>query len=260
MKILVVGDSFCNKVSHDTTKHAWTRVLHIMLCAELPGTKVHCVGQAGSSVFSALHTTREHVNKNAYDVIIAIIADHERLYQRGEYEPQVSSLPHALVLLERHKRSKTKDQNVLNRIEAGRMYYEYLYEPNLGIFTLESCLKEFQTEFPGKQVIIFPAFDNYTNSTYACSVFDQHPFNLMEVVYKEDKNFTQLQSNTSYQEIEVIHNNQIGKINHMHPTNQHTLARYFADLILHGKSDINIDNFVSIPVEEFKYYYRPLEL
>lgn len=258
MKVLVVGDSFCNIVSHEKTEHAWTRVLHTMLCTELPGTEVHCVGQAGSSVFSALHTTREHLIKTDYDVIIALITDHERLYQRGEYEPQISSLPHALVLLERYKR--TKDQNILNRIEAGRMYYEYLYEPNLGIFTLESCLKEFQTAFPGKQVIIFPAFDNYTNSTYACSVLNKHPFNLMEVNYKEDKNFTQLQSETMYKELELIHGNQVGKINHMHPKNQHTLARYFADLILHGKSDITIDSFVSIPAEEFEYYYAPLVL
>jgi hypothetical protein len=226
----------------------------------IPSTSVHCVGRAGASVFSALHTTREHVFKNDYDIIIVLVTNHERLYQRDEYEPHVSSLSYALLQLEKYKKSAIKDISVFNRLEAGRMYYEHLYEPNLGIFILESCLKEFQTAFPNKRVILFPAFDNYKNSEYACGVLGQHPFNLMEVTYKEDKNFTQLQSDTPYRELELIHGNRVGKINHMHPKNQHILASYFADLILRSMSDITIASFVSIPADQFEYYYAPLEI
>jgi hypothetical protein len=203
MKILIAGDSFCDDVSHSVTELAWTRVLETLL----PNASVDCAGQSASSIFSALHTVREHTSRNDYDVIIVVITNHERLYQKSELRPQISSLPHALALLEIYKTKKDpsvlkkyqldQDPNVLNRLEAGRMYYEHLYEHDLGIFILESCLKEFQTAFPGKRVILVPGFDNYSDSEYACSVLGQHPFNLMEVVYKEDKNFTKLQSGKS---------------------------------------------------------------
>jgi len=266
MKILIAGDSFCDDVSHSMTEHAWTRVLENIL----PNASVDCAGQSASSVFSALHTVREHVNRNDYDVIIVIVTNHERLYQKAELRPQISSLPHALSLLEIYKTKKDpavlkryqleKDPAVLNRLEAGRMYYEYLYEHNLGIFILESCLKEFQTSFPGKKVILFPAFDNYSDSKFACDVFKPHPFNLMEVVNREDKNFSQLQSSTLYKEIEVIHGNQKGKINHMCQENQYILANYFADIIQHGRSDITIDSFFSPLGVHFGYYYTELEI
>lgn len=266
MKILIAGDSFCDDVSHSVTELAWTRVLENML----PNTKIDCIGQSASSVFSALHTVKEHASRTDYDVIIVIVTNHERLYQRAELRPQISSLPHALALLEIYKTKSDpavlrkyqieKNTTVLNRLEAGRMYYEHLYEHNLGIFILESCLKEFQTSFPKSKVILFPAFDNYSDSEYACSVLKQHPFNLMQVVLTEDKNFTQLQSDTLFKEIELIHGNKKGKINHMCEENQHTLARYFADVIQHGKSDITIDSFFSPLKVHFGYYYTELEI
>ncbi len=266
MKILIAGDSFCNSISHSMTELAWTRVLENML----PNASVDCIGKSASSVFSALHTVKEHVNRDNYDIIIVIVTNHERLYQRAERRPLISSLPHALTLLEVYKTSTNpavlnrydleKNTVVLNRLEAGRMYYEHLYEHNLGIFILESCLKEFQTAFPGKKVILFPGFDNYTDSEYACSVLNTHPFNLMQVIYHEDQNFTQLQSDTLYKEIELIHGNKKGKINHMCEENQHTLARYFADVIQHGKSDITNDSFFSPLKVHFGYYYTELEI
>lgn len=264
MKILVAGDSFCDDETHLVTELAWTRLLENIL----PSTSVDCIGQRGSSVFSALHTVREHVSRIDYDVIIVIVTNHERLYQKSELRPQISSLPHALTQLNIYKTTsdpailKTyqieKNPTVLNRLEAGRMYYEHLYEHNLGIFILESCLKEFQTAFPGQQVILIPGFDNYTDSEYACSVLNTHPFNLMEVVYREDKNFTQLQSDTLYRELAMIHGNKNGKINHMCQENQHTFARYVADVIQYGKSDVTIDSFFSPAKAHFGYYYTEL--
>ena len=251
MKILVAGDSYCDELSHKETDCAWTRQLEKII----PNASVTCIGQTATSVFSALKRVREI--KEEYDAVIVIVTSHERMYQTSA--PYITNLPHALNHQELYKREKLNDIKLYNKIEASRAYYEFLYEDDLGIFILESCLKEFQLMFADKRLILVPGFNNYWASSYATNIFKQHPFNLMQVIEKENLNFTDLGPGKGRRWQEINIKDRVGKVNHMCQQNQLTLANYFADLINASKSSITLDNFISLPKEDFRLHFRPID-
>ena len=153
MKILIAGDSFCTAFAHNVSEFAWTRRLENIL----PGSSVTCIGQGASSVFSALQAVKKQLQfDNSYDTVIVLITIHERLYQT--LEPIISGLNNALKHKELYQKSNLNDARIFNKIEACRMYYEFLFEPDLGIFILESCLKELQSLCGNSRLILFPCF------------------------------------------------------------------------------------------------------
>jgi hypothetical protein len=256
MKILIAGDSFCHGGSHVGSDYAWTRQIEYML----PNAKVTCVGKAATSVFSALQQVKEQLAiDHSYDAVIVLITNHERLHQTSD--PLISNLPHALAYKELYKKSNLNDKDTFNKIEAARMYYEFLYDHDLGVFILDSCLKELQSLCAGRRLILFPAFDAFSDSPFASTLLSGYGFNLLQVVNWENQNFTQLGpelSTRGWKEHIALGANRVGKVNHMCVDNQHVLARYFADLIQYNKSDIRLDSFAKLPKEDFKLYYRPL--
>jgi hypothetical protein len=253
MKILIAGDSFCDKSGHEDSKYAWTRQLETVL----PGSSVTCGGQGASSVFSALQSVRNQLQiDNSYDTVIVIITNHERLYQTSE--PFISNLRNALIHKELYQKSNLNDAKIFNKIEACRMYYEFLYEQDLGIFILDSCLKELQILCAGRRLILFPAFDIFTDSTLASELLGYHGFTLLQCVQHESVNFVQLKHG-SWAERHAQGDSRIGKVNHMCADNQLMLAHYFSDLIQFNKSKINLDWFFKLPKADFDLYYMTLD-
>lgn len=254
MKILIAGDSFCSAPGHTDSKYAWTRQLETVL----PGSSVTCVGQGASSVFSALQSVRKQLQiDNSYDTVIVIITNHERLYQTSE--PFISNLTNALIHQKLYQQSKINDARVFNKIEACKMYYEFLYEHDLGVFILDSCLKELQSLCAGRRLILFPAFDIFTDSAFASDLLGYHGFTLLQCVQRENENFVQLKENRSWAERHAEGDNRVGKINHMCADNQLMLAHYFSDLIQFNKSNIKLEWFFKLPKSDFDLYFKPLD-
>lgn len=255
MKILVTGDSFCSDLGHIESDYAWTRQIENII----PGSSVTCIGKGASSVFSALHQARKQLLiDNNYDAVIVLVTNHERLYQSTG--PLISNLFHAMNHQSLYKASKLNKPELFNKLEACRMYYESLYENDLGVFILESCLKEFQSLFAGKKLIFYPSFNTFNDSKFAVDLMKDCKFTLLDARNKENENFPKLKDEVwgAFAEHIVLGPSRIGKVNHMCPDNQLVLARLFADLIQHGKSDITLNDFISLPQEDFELYYRPL--
>lgn len=257
MKILIAGDSFCNKLGHTEANFSWTRQLEKLLA----GSNVTCTGQGASSVFSALKQVQEQLLiDSGYDIVVVIVTNYERLYQTTE--PIVSNLRHALTLRAPYEKSTNKDQRRFNKIEAARMYYEHLYEKELGIFILESCLKEIESTVAGRRLILFPAFETFQDSAFASSRLGSYGFTLLDIVFRENKildNRLEQDWALKWSERLAFKDDQFGKVNHMSIINQTILARYFADLIEFGKSDINLDSFAVLSMEDFNLYYEPIQ-
>lgn len=256
MKILIAGDSFCNKDAHLESDYAWTRQLENML----PNSSVNCVGQGAASVFSALQQVKKQLQiDSTYDTVIVLITDYERLYQTTE--PVISNLQNALLHKELYGKSNIKDERIFNKIEAVRMYYEFLYENELNVFISESCLKELQSLCINKRLILFPAFPNYQDSAFESSVLGGYGFSLLDICQRENseflKNFNK-EWRTDFIECIALGNEKIGKINHMSVENQTMLARYFANLIQFHKSAIELRSFVVLPRKDFNLYYKPV--
>ena len=255
MKILIAGDSFCKESDHKYSKFAWTRQLENIL----PGSIVTCVGQGASSVFSALQSVRNQLqNDSTYDTVIVLITIHERLYQT--LEPIISGLNNAVKHKELYQKSNLNDARIFNKIEACRMYYEFLHEPALSIFILESCLKELQSLCGNRQLILFPCFDAYKDSAFASEILGLHAFTLYQCVLHETANFVQLTKNHgNWKERHVEGDSRIGMVNHMCADNQLMLAHYFSDLIQFNKSNINLDYFFKLTEADFDLYYKPFD-
>ena len=255
MKILIAGDSFCTEFAHNNSKFTWTNQLESLLT----GSSVTCVGQGASSVFSALQSVRKQLQiDSTYDTVIVLITNHERLYQTSD--PCISNLHNALIHKEMYQKSNLNDARIFNKIEASRMYYEFLHEPALSIFILESCLKELQSLCGNRRLILFPCFDVFKDSAVASDLLGHHGFTLLQCVLRESDNFVQLKENFGkWAERHAEGENRIGKINHMCADNQLMLAHYFSDLIQFNKSNINLDSFFKLPETDFDLYYRTLD-
>ena len=255
MKILIAGDSFCTSEGHRDSKWAWTQQLENIL----PGSNVTCIGQGASSVFSALQQVKKQLQIDSnYDTVIVLITNHERLYQTSE--PFISNLHNALIHKELYQKSNLNDSKVFNKIEACRMYYEFLHEPALSIFILESCLKELQTLCGNRRLILFPCFDMFKDSAVASDLLGHYGFTLLQCVLRESDNFAQLKENHGkWAERHADGESKIGKINHMCADNQLMLAHYFSDLIQFNKSNINLDSFFKLPKADFDLYYKTLD-
>jgi hypothetical protein len=255
MKILIAGDSFCKESDHKYSKFAWTRQLETILY----GSNVNCVGQGASSVFSALQQVKKQLLiDNSYDTVIVLITIHERLYQTTE--PIISGLNNALKHKELYQKSNLNEARIFNKIEACRMYYEFLHEPALSIFILESCLKELQSLCGNRQLILFPCFDTCEDSAFASEILGLHGFTLYQCVLRETANFVQLTKNHGdWKERHVEGDSRIGMVDHMCADNQLMLAHYFSDLIQFNKSKINLDWFFKLPATDFDLYYKPLD-
>ena len=255
MKILVAGDSFCNKDAHFNSDFAWTRQLENILS----GSNVTCTGQGASSIFSALLQVKDQLLADStYDTVIVLITNHERLYQTSE--PIISNLRHALNI---KKHTNNKDERCFNKIEAARMYYEHLYEKELSVFILESCLKEFQSLCANRRLILFPAFDTFRDSPLSVNLLGGYGFTLLDIVYRENKLLENKLGDDwalKWAERQSFKDDQFGKVNHMSTGNQNILARYFADLILHNKSNVGLDSFNMLSKEDFNLYYKPVGL
>jgi hypothetical protein len=257
MKILIAGDSFCNKLSHEESNFAWTRQLENML----HNCKVTCTGEGASSVFSALQQVKNELEiDSSYDTIIVIVTNHERLYQTSD--PIISNLPHALAHEKLYKQSNNKDEKLFNKIESARMYYEHLHEHDLGVFILESCLTELQHVVGNKRLILFPAFETFKDSAFADELLNGYGFTLLDMVHRENKNFNETFEKDwmfRFTERVSIDSDPFGKVNHMSTGNQTLLARYFAQLIHFGKSEIKLNSFSVLPKKDFHLYYSPIE-
>jgi len=256
-KILIAGDSFCNKNAHSNSEYAWTRQIETMLS----GSNVTCTGQGASSVFSALQQVKEQLSiDSSYDTVIVLITNQDRLHQT--VEPIISTLRMAMIHKELHKKSNVNDDRVLDKIEAVRLYYEHLYEREFHTFMLDACLKELQSICGNRRLILFPAFPVYTESAFAASLLNSYGFCLVDICGREnteyDKQFGKDNWRGDFSECYTEGNSRIGKINHMCVDNQHILARYFADLIEFNKSDLGPHSFVTLPKKDFNLYYKPI--
>jgi hypothetical protein len=255
MKILIAGDSFCTKDGHKDSKYAWTRQLENML----PGSNVTCTGQGGSSVFSALLQVKQQLSiDNSYDTVIVLITNQDRMYQTAE--PIIGSLRMAMIHKELYKKSNLNDDRIFNKIEATRLYYEHLYEPEFHIFMLDACLKELQSVCVNRCLILFPAFPVYAESVFAGSLLNGYGFSLLDVCGREnteyDKQFGNDTWRNNFSECQALGDSPIGKINHMSAKNQIILARYFAEIIQLGKSTIGLNDFEILPKQDFNLYYK----
>ena len=184
-----------------------------------------------------------------------LITNHERLYQTSE--PIISNLRHALNI---KKHTNNKDERCFNKIEAARMYYEHLYEKELSVFILESCLKEFQSLCANRRLILFPAFDTFRDSPLSVNLLGGYGFTLLDIVYRENKLLENKLGDDwalKWAERQSFKDDQFGKVNHMSTGNQNILARYFADLILHNKSTIGLDSFDVLSKKDLNLYYEP---
>lgn len=257
MKILIAGDSFCNKLGHEESDFAWTRQLENMLYR----SKVTCTGQGASSVFSALLQVKEQLEiDSSYDTVIVIVTNHDRLYQTSY--PLITNLPHALMQKKLYLGSNANDERAFNKIEAARMYYEFLHEHDLGVFILESCLKELQHIVGNRRLILFPAFQTFKDSAFADNLLGEHGFTLLDIVHRENENFNKMFDKEwmlKFVDRVSIGSDPFGKVNHISTGNQTLLARYFAQLIHFGKSEIKLNIFSVLPKKDFHLYYRPID-
>jgi len=257
MKILVAGDSFCTALGHKDSKFAWTRQIENIL----PGSNVNCVGQGGSSVFSALQQVKKQLLiDNSYDTVIVLITNHDRMYQT--VEPMINSLHLAMIHKELYKKSNVNNEKILNKIEASRMYYEHLYEHEFHTFILDACLKELQSVCGNRRLILFPAFPFYVESVFANSLLNGYGFCLLDICNRENIEYNKQFGNDSWRgdftEHHALGDNPIGKVNHMSTRNQIILARYFAETIRYGKSALGLNDFEILPKQDFNLYYKPI--
>jgi hypothetical protein len=257
MNILIAGDSFCIEGAHRDSKFAWTRQLENMLT----GSNVTCVGQGASSVFSALQQVKKQLSVgSSYDTVIVLITNQDRLYQT--VEPILSSLRLAMIHKDLYTKSNLNDDRVLNKIEAVRLYFEHLYEPEFHTFMLDACLKELQSICGNRRLILFPAFPVYAESVFANSLLNGYGFSLLDICGREnieyDKQFGNDSWRGNFSECHAIGDSPIGKVNHMSTRNQIILARYFAETIRYGKSALGLNDFEILPKQNFNLYYKPI--
>ena len=253
MKILIVGDSFCNQEHHIRSANTWTRQLETMI----PDCEVTCLGKGGSSIFSAFTSLKTQLEKVEYDWYIFMFTQHTRFYMPES--PSGGSLHHAQSLIQRYnaqmRNTDLYDEKVYNRLLAIKMYYEHLQQDSLDLFVFESVLEKSAELLKGKNYIFFPCFDSYQESELAVKHLGHHPFSAYGISQKENLNFRRRLSNNIGQLYWIEDLKQL--TNHMSANGQRVLAQYMLDLINNGKSDITLKD-VEILKGSFTTYYRPI--
>ena len=252
MKILIVGDSFCNAKHHIRSANTWTRQLETMI----PDCEVTCLGQAASSIFSAFTSLKTQLEKFEYDWYIFMFTQHTRFYIPEE--PAASGLAHAQSLIQRYNAqilgTDRHDEKVYNRLLAAEMYYEHLQQDSLDLFLFESLLKKSAELLKDKNYIFFPCFDSYHESEIASKYLGHHPFSAYGISQKENLNFNDRLSGAGRsmwnENPNIMHN-------HMSSDGQCVLARYMHDLITNGKSNITLAD-VKVLSKPFDTYYLPM--
>jgi len=252
MKVLVIGDSFCNREHHKKIE-SWTRQLELLI----PGSEVTCLGSGASSLFYAFQELRAQLETQEYDYYIFFFTHYTRFYMPEP--PGISNLPHAQKLVAQYKSqvidTPKHDITVWNKLLAAESYYEHLQQDSFDLFVFESMLEKATELLNGKKFIFFPCFDSYKDSPIAIKHMGHHPFTGQSIVERENLNFKRrLMHNVG--QTKWIENLQI-RYNHMTAINQKLLAQYMLDLMTHGKSNITLNDF-EIITGAFTNYYTPV--
>jgi len=250
MKILIVGDSFCNREHHKKIE-SWTRQLELLI----PDSEVTCLGSGASSLFFAFQELKKQLETQEYDWYIFLFTHYTRFYM--PVEPGVSNLPHAEKLVKQYQTqildTPMHNVEVWDKLCAAEMYYKHLQQDSLDLFIFESIIEKTAKLLKDKNYIFFPCFDSYTDSKIAIDHMGHHPFTGQSIVHKENLNF-QRRLDHNVGQTKWIENLDI-RYNHMTAHNQNLFAQYIADLMLQGSSNITLQD-IEIISGPFTKYYR----
>lgn len=249
MKILIVGDSFCNREHHKKVE-SWTRQLETMI----PDCEVTCLGSGASSLFFAFQELKTQLETQEYDWYIFLFTHYTRFYM--PLAPGISNLPHAQKLIAQYKSqildTDLHNEEVWNKLCAAESYYEHLQQDSFDLFTFEAIVEKTAALLKGKNYIFFPCFDSFNDSTVAVDYMGHHPFTGQSIVQKENLNFKRRLDHQTGKAV-WIENLEL-RFNHMTANNQNVFARYIYDLMTHGKSDITLKDIGIISGPFTKYY------
>jgi len=234
-KLLITGDSYCASKN----PKSWTNILADRLNAELT-----LAGAVSASLYYA-YDNLIRLDDN-HDYIVTLVTNPGRLSTlEAPYVSNQYSAKHY-----RAKAEEANDHKLYLKYKSAEMYYENLVNSNFDEFVHDMILQKLEEYFKNRNGIIYPNFKMSRYPSEYFTMLDVTDACFSRYFKKDNYNFYTELFQKSFETGNVI--------NHSTIECQELIADHFYQLITIQKSNITIDDFRNLKLNDsYEYYFTP---